>query len=271
MVLALAIGACGGSSSETSAPVEELKPETFPKIPVIDNRYVTLSPGTQFVLEGTANRGPGVLPHRITVTVTDLTKQIAGVTTRVVHEVDTNEGTVQESELAFHAQDQNGDVWNLGEYPEEYEGGRLVGAPSLWIAGQGKAKAGIHIRKAPATGTAEYQQGYVPDIEFGDVAKVVKTGQRVCVKMGCFDDAIVIDEWNTFEPKPHQLKTYAPGMATILVEPVNDPESERLELVAVNRLTAEELAKAREEALVLDRRAYEKDGPYKATSPAVPG
>ena len=62
-------------------------------------------PGTRLTLEGRANRGGGPLPHTVTFTVTDLTKVIAGVRTRVAWDVDVNEGELSETELAFFAQD----------------------------------------------------------------------------------------------------------------------------------------------------------------------
>jgi len=40
----------------------------------IDNIWLPLTPGTQFVMQGQANRGTGLLPHQVIFTVTDLTK-----------------------------------------------------------------------------------------------------------------------------------------------------------------------------------------------------
>src|SRR6476661_10498206 len=131
-----------------SQPVEFDRHE-FPNRPVIDNPLAPFVPGTQFILEGRANRGGGQLPHRVVLTVTDLTKVINGVRTIVSWDRDFGEATlapnipdvedpetllsslqIQESELAFNAQDADGNVWNLGEYPEEYENGHLTGAPN---------------------------------------------------------------------------------------------------------------------------------------------
>lgn len=258
------------AAATTEVVDEPFDPSAFPRGAVIDNRFVPLVPGTQQVLEGTASRAPGVLPHRVVLTVTDLTKVIDGVTVRVVHDVDLNAGELEESELAFEAQDRTGRVWNMGEYPEEYRRGKLKGAPSTWIPGQG-AKAGVLMRKEPKVGTSGYRQGFSAEIEFGDAAKVVKQGQHVCVAAGCFDDVLVVDEWNTFEPDAHQLKYYAPGTGNILIEPVDDPDNERLELVSVVRLTPDQMVKENDDALALDRRAFEGIAMYRATSPARAG
>src|SRR3990170_3720292 len=69
-------------------------------------------------------------------------------------------GQLVETELAFFAQDDDGNVWNLGEYPEEYENGEFVGAPSTWIAGLAGAEAGVHMLAEPRQGTGYYLQGW---------------------------------------------------------------------------------------------------------------
>ena len=62
-----------------------------------------------------------------------------------------------EAELAFYAQDNDGNVWYLGEYPEEYEGGELVDAPA-WLAGENAAKAGLMMPGKPKVGMKYYQE-----------------------------------------------------------------------------------------------------------------
>lgn len=61
-------------------------------------------------------------------------------------------GELVEAELAFHAQDDAGGVWNLGEYPEEYEDGEFLGAPSTWIFGIGSVEGGILVLGSPRVG-----------------------------------------------------------------------------------------------------------------------
>jgi hypothetical protein len=62
-------------------------------------------------------------------TVTDLSKVIDGVRTLVILETDYTAGQLSEPELAFFAQDNAGNVWLVGEYPEEYENGKFDKAP----------------------------------------------------------------------------------------------------------------------------------------------
>jgi hypothetical protein len=259
----LAVGACGsderaaGEASQKQATHRDFDRDNFSNSTRIDNKWHPLVPGTQFVYEGRSNRGFGRLPHRVVFTVTDLTKQINGVRTVVLWDRDINAGKLLEAELAFHAQDDDGNVWNMGEYPEEREPGEPAKAPDTWIAGLGDARAGVLMRANPRVGTSSYRQGFVPSIEFGDVAKVFKTGVRNCVPTDCYRDVLVTDETNPYEPADgHQLKFYAPGVGNIRAAPRGGKEREVLVLVNVRRLGPQALAKVREEALKLDKRAY---------------
>src|SRR5262249_28587162 len=126
----------------------------------IDNRWFPLVPGTQLVSEGRAKEGTKLLPHQIVFIVTDLTKVIRRVRTRVVWERDCDAGKLAESELAFYAQDDDGNVWIFGEYPEEWQRGKLTGAPDTWIAGVQRARAGIVMPAAPRVGSPSYREGF---------------------------------------------------------------------------------------------------------------
>ena len=285
MLVAILLAACGPSGA-TTAPAttattrtprditeKDFDPANFPAAPKVDNRWYPLVPGTQYVMEGRANRGRGRLPHRVVTTVTDLTKVIDGVRTVVIWDRDINEGQLEESELAFQAQDNDGNVWLLGEYPEVYEDGKLQGAEDTWIAGLQGARPGVLMRANPRAGTPSYLEGLAPRIEFQDRAKVTKTGIRNCVPVGCYEGVLLIDEWNPLEAgDAHQLKSYAPGVGNIRVGAVDDPEAEELVLVEVRHLGGAELAGLRRQALRLDARAYvvRKDL-YRHTPPAQAG
>jgi hypothetical protein len=277
------LAACGSKDAEAPAPTapaatrpateRDFDPHNFTHPTRIDNRWTPLVPGTQYIFEGAANRGQGRRPHRVITTVTDLTKVIDGVRTVVIWERDINAGRLLEGELAFQAQDDDGNVWNLGEYPEEYEGDRVDGAPDTWIAGVAGAHGGIMMRAAPAPGTSSYRQGFAPTIEFADRAKVLRAGLHDCVPVRCFDNVLMTDETNPNEPADgHQRKSYAPGIGTIRAAPAGGREREVLVLTGVVRLGPEALAAARRRALAVDRRGYAVSRTvYARTPPAVPG
>jgi hypothetical protein len=262
------------SADESKPPpcntVAQFDPANFPSPPKIDNQWNPLTPGMQFTLAGEADRGGGLLPHRVVSTVTDLTKMINGVRTVVILEKDVNEGALQEAELRFEAQDNAGNIWNLGEYPEEYEDGKFSAAPDVWLAGLAKAEAGNSMPGDPQLGTPEYLQGWSPDIEFLDCAKVSKMQQRTCVPVGCYENVMIIDERSPLDPDSgRQLKYHAVGVGNVRVGFVDDPEGEVLVLSKVAQLSPEELIKVRGDALKLEEHAYKISKLYGQTAPLV--
>jgi hypothetical protein len=272
--LAAAAGQAGVAASGPAAthptctqPVK-FKRDAFPRRPVIDNRWFPLIPGTQLTLEGRANRGGGPLPHTVRFTVTDLTKVINGVRTRVVWDVDLDEGELAERELAFFAQDRDGNVWNLGEYPEEFEDGAFIGAPSTWLAGVAGAEAGLHMVNRPRVGQS-WLQGIALDIDFLDCARVFTVRHQVCVPFKCYSPYLRTHERSPLDVEGGiQTKDHAPGVGIVQVGALNDPEGETLVLTDATRLGPDALTVARSEALKLDARGYAVSEVYGHSPPA---
>jgi len=239
----------------------------------VDNEWLPLQPGTQWVYEGFSVEDGESIPrsvrHRIEFTVTDLTKEIDGVHTVVAWIVDYSDGEVVEKELAFYGQDNDGNVWYLGEYPEEYEDGEFVAAPT-WIAGVEGARAGITMKAEPQAGTPSYSQGWGPAVGWTDYAQVDQVGQESCVPVDCYQDVLVIAESSLEEVDAFQLKYYARGVGNVRVGwRGEDASQEELELVEFVQLDPEALAEIRAEALALEARAYEiSRDVYGHTSPA---
>lgn len=272
----VALAACG-SGSTAKGPTPEIPPQiaydaaTFSKPTVIDNRYYPMAPGTQWTFEGTANRGTGQMPHQVIITVSDLVKDIHGIATTVVWERDVNEGVLAETELAFFAQDDHGNLWNFGEYPEEWNGKKFKGAPSTWISGQRGAQGGVHVYGNPTVGSPSYREGTAPKIGFLDAARVEGADQQRCALVGCFSNVLVIDEWSSKAEDGHQIKSYAPGLGMLRVDPRGGDEEESLLLVKHETLSPKELSAVRDAAMRLDQRAYKYGRPdYPTTSPAQP-
>jgi hypothetical protein len=273
LAVPLVLGACGsepttGSDSAQGpslppVPAGETGPEKgfdrgkFSKPTTIDNRWFPLKPGTQFVYEGETIEDDEKIPHRVVMTVTDLTKVVDGVRNVVVWDQDFSAGELEESELAFFAQADDRTLWHFGQYPEAYEEGKLVETPA-WIHGVEGAQAGITIKAEPQPGAASYSQGWGPAVAWSDRARVYQTGQKTCVRAGCYTDVLVTDEFSLDEPGAHQLKYYAPGVGNVRVGWAgDDPTRETLELVKVAQLSPAELAEVRAEAMKLEQRAYQ--------------
>src|SRR5919108_3807916 len=115
----------GGSPTETTTngeiseqPFEDFDHGNFDRSTLVDNDWLPLQPGRQLVYVGSTFEGGVRVPHRVVFTVTDLTKVIDGVRTVVVWDQDYSAGELVEAELALFAQDDDGNVWHLGQYPE---------------------------------------------------------------------------------------------------------------------------------------------------------
>jgi hypothetical protein len=237
----------------------------------ITNQWLPLKPGTQLTYKGSAiPEGEKTrVKRRVVSTVTDLSKWIDGVRTLVIWERDYTAGKLGESEIAFFAQDKAGNVWLLGEYPEEYENRKVVDAPT-WISGQKGARAGIAMLANPRLGSPDYAQGFAPPpVEFKDRARVYKKGQKTCVPVKCYKDVLVIEEFEKGEPGIFHLKYYAPNVGLVRVgwRGANEVEKETLALVKRQQLSSKELTKARKTALKLDKRAYKRSGDVYGKTP----
>ena len=241
----------------------------------ISNQWLPLKPGTKLIYKGSAiPEGEKTrVKRRVVTTVTDLSKWIDGVRTLVIWERDYTAGKLGESEIAFFAQDKAGNVWLLGEYPEEYENRKVVDAPT-WISGQDGARAGIAMLANPKVRSPDYAQGFAPPpVEFKDRARVYKKGQKTCVPVKCYKNVLVIEEFEKGVPGVFHLKYYAPKVGLVKVgwRGANEEEKETLALVKRQQLSSKELANARKTALKLDKRAYKRSGEvYGKTPPAKP-
>jgi hypothetical protein len=235
----------------------------------IDNKWVSYEPGKRFDWRGWTEEDGERIPHRIVFTVTDMTKVINGVRTVVGWDRDWSAGKLIESELIFLAQDKNGNVWHLGQYPEIYdEDGELVGGRP-WLVGSLKgAKAGIHMKAEPRLGAPAYSQGFAPaPYNWDDWSKVYKVGRRTCVPADCYRNVLVIDEFEPTKPGAHQLKYYAPGVGNVRTGwRGTDPEKEVLVLNSVRRLGPKAMLRVRAVVRRHEERAYV----YGRTPPAKP-
>ena len=164
------------------------------------------------------------------------------------------------------AKDRAGNIWNLGEYPEEYPGGVFTGAPNTWFAGVEDAEPGIHMPMLKPADEPEYVQGSVPSIDFLDCGQIVETGASVCVPAGCFDDVLVVHERSPLDPSGGiQVKYHAPGVGIVQIGALDDPEGETLVLTEFNRLDPGELQTADKEARILDQRGKKCNEIYSQT------
>jgi hypothetical protein len=194
-------------------------PHNFPARPRSTNPWLPLRPGLWTTVSGTAEADNGDLhAHSTTMRVSDVVKHVAGVAARVVYEQDWDQGALQESELTLAAEDRSGNVWLLGEYPEEWSDGAPEGAPDTWVAPLKKARPGVIMPAHPRLGMPGYAQAFAPSVEFRDCARITAVARNTCTKLMCFNKVLVTREWSPLDPQGgFQVKYYVRGLGNVKV------------------------------------------------------
>jgi hypothetical protein len=258
--------AAGARGANQERDLLEIDPKKFSRPTAVDNKWMPLTPGKRLVYEGSTVEGRRRIPHQVIYTVTDLVKVINGIPCAVVHDVDISDGNIQELELTFFAQDDEGNVWHLGQIREAYEEEDYIGTQAWMVGHLEGAKAGIMMLANPREGTPSYSEGFAPPpYNWDDRGRVRKLGERTTTPAGTFDNLLVIEETSDREPGAFQLKYCAQGVGTVRVGWAgNDRTKETLQLVRHVQLGAQEMDQARADALKLEERVYV----YGRTQPA---
>lgn len=264
------IGMSSGAFSQEN--LLELDPNNFDENShIIDNPWWPLDAGVQMLYEGTVvdpETGEQI-NHRFVDTVTDLTKVINGVSVLVSLEEDFEDGRMIEQEIAFHAQDKDGNVWHLGQLREVYDEVELVGGRVWVIDAPAGAKAGIRMEANPAVGNPEYSQGWAPQpFNWTDSAQVIEMGVQIDTPTGAYSDVMIIAEHDMeTEEGVFQTKYYAKGVGLVQIGYLgDDPSKEELFLTEIVALDPAGIERAQSLALEIDQRGYL----YNATSAAAP-
>ncbi len=223
-ILGLVLAGCGSNGGSDSPSGAATVPASS-KLPVggepanlnpaefttkIDNPYWPLAPGSRWVYREVENG----LDQRVVVTVTNRTKVVDGVTSRVVHDVVSAHGQPIEKTYDWYAQDSSsGNVWYMGEDTKEYDHGKVVSTAGSWEAGVGGAEAGVIMPGEPAVGQTyrqEYDKGNAED-----KASVTSIDAKATVPFGSFDHVLQTRDVNPLEKNFVERKSYARGVGAI--------------------------------------------------------
>jgi hypothetical protein len=210
-----------GTSSDV---VPVLDPANF--VSVINNPYFPLPVGRTLVYEGIKDGQTQV----DTVTVTNQTKIIEGITARVVSDVSTHGSTVLERTSDYYAQDRQGNVWYLGEDTAAFLANGKADTSGSWLAGVHGAQPGLIMEANPQIPDAYRQELLVGEAE--DTAWVVELGATVTVPYGKVRNTLTTLEATRIEPGAYDQKVYAPGLGIVLEKSLTGP-TEIAQLVSV--------------------------------------
>ena len=236
----------GGIGTAVAAGMIEavFNPANFSNPLDINNPYWFLVPGTTFTY-----RSVGVGQCEVNdVEVTDVTVLVAGVNTRQVHDQvweddNCNGGRdfLSEDTLDWYAQDNDGNVWYLGEATAEYcdrdQPQIACSTEGSWMAGVDGATPGFAMLANPTPGTFYRQEFLAGEAE--DMAKVLRTNATVVL---IFDNAIDLDhytgclktkEWSALERGAVENKYYCPGVGLVLINGLKS-QTVRTELVEIS-------------------------------------
>lgn len=225
-----------------SPQVGESVPETLPDFSAarfsnptqIDNPYFPVVPGTTNTFEGTSPEGT----ERIVIDVLDETREVMGITTRVVRDRAYLNDLLVEDTRDWFAQDDDGNVWYMGEEVDDYvyddQGNLLeIRHEGVWEAGLDVSNVGLiahpgHIMRAtPMPGDVYNQEYYRGEAE--DMGEVVALNVSITLSNGTTYSCLQIRDFTPLEPSANEYKYYAPGIGVIVEQAVGSEE--RVELI----------------------------------------
>lgn len=169
------------------------------------NTYFILRPG--YIL--TYKNGE----DELIITVTDKTKEVDGVKTRIVEERETKKGVLVEVSQNYFAFDKTTEaVYYFGEDVDNYQDGKIANHNGAWLSGENGATFGLAMPGEPKVGDKYYQE-IAPKVAM-DRAEVKSTTQKVTVPAGTFENCLVTEEGSALE-KGVEEKQYAPEVGLL--------------------------------------------------------
>jgi hypothetical protein len=212
--------------SISTAAQPAFDPANFVKGQPIDNPYLPWKPGTTFVYDTYL---PGnVLEQIDTVTVTDKTRTIDGVTCTVVSDnvTDPKTGQLIEKTDDYYAQDKSGNVWYFGESSQDFSSGKPSREGS-WLAGVKGALPGIIQEANPQIGDS-YDEENAPNVAHDHGVVTSLTGSA-SVPFGTFKhDLLVVHETSVLEQGAAEDKYYLAGVGEVFGRDLVSGEEDRL-------------------------------------------
>ena len=129
----------------------------------------------------------------------------------VMEDREIKNGELEEVTLDYFAQDDEGNVYYLGEDVDEYENGKVKGHSGAWLFGKDTQNAGVIIPAHPKVGDKFKSEDVNKEIHEDD--EVVSVSETVTVPAGTYENCVKVKE--TLADGEIEFKFYAPGVGVV--------------------------------------------------------
>jgi len=210
-VLAILLTACRTASPQGNGAISTDWQEEFN---ILDRklsdrgeaRFFILEPGFQMILESAS--------ERLTITVLEETKEINGITTRVLEErEERNDELVEISRNYFAIDPETGDVFYFGEEVDIYSDGEVTSHSGAWLAYENDNLPGLIMPGDPVVGMKYYQE-IAPGVA-QDRAEVINLSINFQTQAGDFTECLLTQESSKVSPLAIEYKTFCPGVGLV--------------------------------------------------------
>jgi hypothetical protein len=198
-----------GCASTNSSDTAQAPMPKFSHPQEISNPYLPLASLKQDVLESKTERvertaRPGV--HK-TFQIGDQTVEALTVEDREY----TARGDLTEATLDYFAQDDDGNVYYLGEDVNTYKAGKVSGHGGAWLFGRDTKKLGVVMPAHPKVGD-KFKTEDAPPITW-EADEVISVSETMTVPAGTFSNCLKIKERSS--DGATEFKLYAMGVGVI--------------------------------------------------------
>jgi hypothetical protein len=278
----LLAGCLGIAGNERDPDVREPDPPKFDPANFVDptlstNPYFPTRPGLQWIRGGSTEVGLRKIPHQVISTMTDVVRIIDGVRCIAMLDQSTDSGEICQVGFDYFALDKDGNLWLMGGYAEDYEGGEFTNPETAWLgrtggihklhqSSRGPRRTSIPGILIPSVVTMKTPRWYISTSgdEAPSGAEPYSVDTDASVAFGRFHRVVAVLE-GPLQAIENEVKYYAPGVGVVLNVPQDASiHQDHFELLNFIKLSPEGLAEASEVVLKLEEHA-------RTTAPEVYG
>lgn len=208
LVAAGALVLTGCSNMNSSGTAQASSPK-FSHPSGITNPYLPLSSLKQDILKSETGR-----VERTAKPDVHKTFQVGGQTVEAltVEDRDFNAGgDLTEATLDYFAQDDDGNVYYVGEDVDEYKNGKVSGHGGAWLFGRDTQKLGLLMPAHPKIGD-KFKSEDAPPVTW-EADEVISLSETATVPAGAFQNCLKIKE--VASDGDTEYKLYAPGIGCV--------------------------------------------------------